>query len=107
MTTKELLEKAYKITSKHLDVTSIDFKISKDNNDQSERMSLMVFYSFRDKDTNFSASSYSSRENYGINNLLFELKAQIKEEKQRLFPKEVITDLSISEPEKTASNETN
>jgi hypothetical protein len=92
MTTKELIAKAHKIASKHFDVKSIYFQVSYDYKADEEDICITVFYTFRDKVTNFSAACYrSNTKRDAISQLFRDLKYQIKLELSEIYPKPEIS----------------
>lgn len=86
MTLKDLLRKATVIVAKYFDVNSIKFNVNVDYEEKRERMTITVFYSFRNHTTNFHASVLSSIEPYSVEQLLKELKKEVKTIHLEYFP---------------------
>ena len=106
MTTKELLKKAHKIASKYFDVESIYINQTFHVDENKFSFDMTCFYWFKGKMKNFSTNRWV----YSIEDLISIYKTRTKEEAKKLYPKPEslqTTDLDISEPEKTADNETN
>lgn len=78
MKTTELITQAYILCTPLLKVDSIQFRTSISFEDGIDnRLELTVFFRNPEGRTNFTVYSYSSRRNYGIMDLLNELKIEL------------------------------
>ena len=97
MTTKELLQNAYEITSELLDVHRIYITNGHCLKGKWDKMEITVFYSKKGEKTKFSVDCYSVEEFYSVETLLTKLETEAKNIHRSLFPnaEEKTTDLEI------------